>query len=113
MVELNSSIVYLAKNGPIYYQGKKDLIQLKVITSFKKEDSVVGVKFRSIKSTNVYDCRKKNKYMEIPDGFFSDKYAVGSPAVEYPKTTNAWVISKDQGLNGFLWTLICQNRIVD
>lgn len=106
-IVLSNSDIYLIKQDPVHYQGKKDLVQIKVVTSLHNEDQVNNVKFRSISATHVYDCRKKNKYMEVPDGFFSDKYAIGSPVIPYPEVIKSWLIAKDNTLNNFLWASMC------
>lgn len=106
-ITLGSQVIYFVKDKSIFFQGNKDLLQTKIVTSFKTEDELKKIKFKSMKATHVYDCRKNNKYMEKPDGFFSDEYAVGNPVIPYPETISVWKIARNGTLNQMVWDKLC------
>ncbi|HHR6142791.1 TPA: surface-adhesin E family protein [Providencia alcalifaciens] len=108
--ETKSSNLYMAKPDSHYYKGNPDLVQIDIVTSFKKEEEFSGVKMKSMRATHVYDCRKTNKYTERPIGFFANPYATGKPDIPYPETSSNWEIAGENNFNGMFWKKLCEMR---
>ncbi|CAG9413467.1 surface-adhesin E family protein [Providencia alcalifaciens] len=109
-LETKSSHLYMAKPDSHYYQGNPDLVQIDIVTSFKKEEEFRSVKMKSMRATHVFDCRKPNKYTERPIGFFANQYATGKPDIPYPETSSKWEIAGENNFNAMFWKKLCEIR---